>query len=158
MRTLLGTFEIAFDDLDKRGRELIMLVGPEMLYERPSDDNRMYAVASVGEAILRSAAVVEIVFNGLTTRMWDDPFEWTLPEKLSTPELVIEYLDETVATRKRGFAFLQTDGDLQRSLPAPIKMLTIAEILVDALAKAEHFEGRASAIYEILTAKALPRR
>lgn len=158
MRVLLETFETSFDDLDKRGRELIMLVGPEMLYTRPSNDNRMYAVASVGEAILRSTAVVEIVFNGLTTRMWDDPFEWTLPEKLSTPELIFEYMDETVAVRKKGFGFLQTDDDLKRTLPAPIKMLTIAEILIDALAKAEHFDGRASAIYEILTGKALTRR
>ena len=158
MRTLIKTFETAFDDLDGRGRELIALIGAEMLFKRASDDNRMYAVASVGEAVLRSAAVVEIVFNGLTTRMWDDPFEWTLPEKLSTPKLVLEYLDETVATRNKGFAFLQTDEDLSRTLPAPVKMLNIAEILVDALAKAEHFNGRASAIYEILTGKALARR
>ena len=39
---------------------------------------------SCGEYILRSAAAVEQTFGGITTRLWDDPFEWTLPEALST--------------------------------------------------------------------------
>ena len=43
--------------------------------------------------ILRSAAAIEQMCGGLTANLWDDPFEWTLPETLSTPAKVIEYLN-----------------------------------------------------------------
>jgi hypothetical protein len=33
---------------------------------------------SCGEQVLRSAAIVEQSFGGLTANLWDDPFEWTL--------------------------------------------------------------------------------
>lgn len=56
---------------------------------------------SVGEYIIRSASVVEQAFGGITTRLWDDPYEWTLPEKLATSELIGQYLDDVDASRKR---------------------------------------------------------
>ena len=58
------------------------------------------AADSCGEQVLRSAAIVEQTFGGLTANLWDDPFEWTLPETLSTSAKVIEYLNEVEATRQ----------------------------------------------------------
>ena len=112
---------------------------------------------SCGEYLLRSAATVEQTFDGLTTRLWDDPFEWTLPEKLSTRAAVLEYLDEVDATRKRGFGFFKSDDDLKREIPAPEEFRTLADILVDTLVRASHLEGRACAIYQTLTGEKLPR-
>ena len=112
---------------------------------------------SCGEYLLRSAAAVEQTFDGLTTRLWDDPFEWTLPEKLSTCEAIVEYLDEVEATRTRGFGFFNSDDDLKREVPAPESMRSLADILIDTLARASHLQGRAFAIYQTIAGEKLPR-
>ena len=91
------------------------------------------------------------------TRLWDDPFEWTLPEKLSTRELISEYLREVEATRSNGFALLKSDEDLRREIPAPVKMMTIFEVLLDALARAEHFQGRAFAVFQMFSDEKTPK-
>ena len=65
--------------------QLVSSVAPDLLYHRPPH-------VSIGENVLRSAAVLEQTFGGLTANLWDDPFEWTLPESLSTVELVNEYV------------------------------------------------------------------
>ena len=46
------------------------------------------------EDLVRSAAAIEQMCGGLTANLWDDPFEWTLPETLSNADRVVEYLDE----------------------------------------------------------------
>ena len=112
---------------------------------------------SCGEYILRSAAMVEKTFGGVTTRLWDDPFEWTLPEKLSDRGSVLNYLDEVEATRKKGFAFFNSDDDLKREIPAPEKLRAIFDILLETAALADHFQGRAFAIFQVLTDEPLPR-
>ena len=66
---------------------------------------------SIGESVLRCAAAVEQTFGGITANLWDDPFEWTLPEHLTTPAKVIEHLEEVEATRARAFASF-TDDEL----------------------------------------------
>ena len=66
-------------------KELVRTVNADQLYRHVGD-------TSVGEQILRSAAVIEQTLGGLTANLWDDPFEWTLPETLSTPELIVEHL------------------------------------------------------------------
>ena len=76
-------------------------------------------ICAFAAAILRSAAAVEQTFGGITTRLWDDPFEWTLPEALSTNELILNYLNETEETRRKCFAFFASDEDLRREIPAP---------------------------------------
>jgi hypothetical protein len=37
-------------------------------------------LSPAAEQILRSARIVEQVSGGITANLWDDPFEWTLPE------------------------------------------------------------------------------
>ena len=115
------------------------------------------AMFSCGEYLLRSAGAVEQTFGGITTRLWDDPFEWTLPEKLSTPIAVLEYLDEVERTRLAGFGFFTSDGDLQKQIPAPEKLRSLFDLLLETLARAEHYQGRAFAVFQMLSDKKLPR-
>lgn len=112
---------------------------------------------SCGEYLLRSAGRVEMTFGGITTRLWDDPFEWTLPEKLSTRPAIFEYLDEVEATRLKGFSFFASDDDLGREIPAPEKMRRLADILIDTISRASHLQGRAFAILQTLSSDKLPR-
>lgn len=82
--------------------------------------------------------------------MWDDPFEWTLPEKLSTVAAVREYASEVEASRKRAFETL-TGVDLTKRIPAPESLRSLFDILVTALERASHFQGRAIALYQTIT-------
>jgi hypothetical protein len=69
-----------------------------------------------------------------------------LPEQLSTNELILEYLNEVETTRLNGFTLFQSDDDLKREFPAPVKLLTIFELLLETLTTAENFQGRAVAV------------
>lgn len=106
---------------------------------------------------MRSAGKVEQTFGGITTRLWDDPFEWTLPEELSTVNSILKYLAEVEETRRQGLSLITTDEDLQREMPAPEKLKTIFEILLDTIARAEHFQGRAFATFQMFSDEKLPR-
>jgi len=90
--------------------------------------------------------MVEQVFLGLTRRLWDDPFEWTLPEKLSTRAAIVDYLNEVVETRRSGLRFLESDDDLARQLPAPEELKPVLQVLVEAIARAENYLGRGEAV------------
>ena len=157
MKNLIETFNGQFLKLHTRSVEFIKLVPNEKLYWQPREKEALFPVNSCGEYILRSSAAVEQTFGGLTTRLWDDPFEWTLPEALSTNELILNYLNETEETRQKGFAFFQSDEDLRRELPAPEKLKSIFQILLETLARAEHFQGRAFAVFQIFSDAKLPR-
>lgn len=150
MDQMLATFTSSLEAIDTRSREMLRRIEPSRLYERPSGSERLYAVASVGECLLRSAAAVEQTFLGITRRLWDDPFEWTLPEKLATPELVTEYLDEVATTTANGLAFIASDNELTKQMPSPETLRPIFDILLDTISRAEHYQGRAAAILDIL--------
>lgn len=119
--------------------------------------NNAYTMFSCGEYVLRSAGAVEQSFGGITTRLWDDPFEWTLPEELSTTELINGYLAEVEQTRRKGFSLLKSDEDLRKEMPAPEKLKTIFQILLETIARAEHFQGRACAVFQMFSDEKLPR-
>ena len=87
-------------------------MNPDQLY-------RQAGGSSLGEQVLRSAAVIEQTFGGLTANLWDDPFEWTLPETVSTPELVIEHLTEVDALRERVFDSFAGDDALSKLVSIP---------------------------------------
>lgn len=154
---MLATFDDSFRLLDERSRELLSKLDERQLFEKPRDFANSMAMFSCGEYILRSAAMVEKTFGGITTRLWDDPFEWTLPEQISTAEKVLEYLAEVEKTRVDGFAFFKSDDDLSRQMPAPERLRSIFDILLEALAKAEHFQGRAFAVFQMISDEKLPR-
>jgi len=157
MGTILDSFERRFKMIHSRSFDLLSKLNNKQLFTKPRELNNTFEMFSCGEFILRSAGAVEQTFGGITRKLWDDPFEWTLPEKLSTTELICEYLDEVETTRRDGFSFFKTDGDLTRQIPAPDELKTLHEILLDTVARAEHYQGRAFAVFRMLSDEKLPR-
>ena len=139
-------------EIERRSLEMLATLDDATLYLRPEGSRDSLFPFSCGEYIVRSAATIEKTFGGITTRLWDDPFEWTLPEKLSTIESVTKYLDEVAATRDRGLAFLTSDDDLKRMIPAPEELRSLANILLDTIAASEQLLGKAEAFREIIQA------
>ena len=102
-------------------KEIVRSVDPASLYQRADD-------LSAGEQILRSAAAIEQTFGGLTANLWDDPFEWTLPETLSTSESI------------------DGDGALSKYVAVPSgESKTLIELLLETLVRASEYRGRAAA-------------
>lgn len=96
------------------------------------------------EQLLRCSAVIERTFGGLTSNLWDDPFEWTLPETLSTPELVIKHLSEVDELRQRFFSSINGDEALSKLVSVPSgEPCALGELLLDTLVKASEYRGRA---------------
>jgi len=157
MDVLLESFDRRFVDLDRRSRALLGKISTADLYRKPREIEHSMAAFSCGEFLLRSAAAVEQTFGGITTRLWDDPFEWTLPEKLSTPDLVAGYMDEVEATRASAFNFFKSDDDLRKQIPAPENLRTIFDLLLETIARAEHYQGRAFGIFQVISDEKLPR-
>lgn len=158
MDPIIAAFDRQFQLLHERSMRFVLDVPENLLYERRAVFMDDLVKLTVGENVLRSAAIVEMTFGGITTRLWDDPFEWTLPEALNNTAKIVEYLNEVEETRAHGFGFLQTDADLGRNIPAPRVLRSIGEILIDTIAQAEHYQGRAFAIYQMLGGGKLPRR
>src|SRR5260370_13650860 len=116
MDKFIEGLDLQFTRLHRDAHQLIDAIAPELLYHQPHGKSNSLPLHSCGEHILRSAAVVEQTFGGITTNLWDDPFEWTLPETLPTPDKVAGYLDEVDATRKRGFLLFKGDEDLLKEI------------------------------------------
>lgn len=97
------------------------------------------------QQILRSAAAIEQMCGGLTSNLWDDPYEWTLPETLSNADRVIEYLSEVDLARQRVFNAIADDGALTKyiSVPSGESRLLIS-LLLETLVNASDGRGRAN--------------
>lgn len=157
MDIILSAIDQNFISIDSRSRELLKKLSEDQLFTKPRELHSSMAMFSCGEYILRSAAMVEKTFGGITTRLWDDPFEWTLPEKMFNKISISHYLDEVAASRIKGMAFFSSDDDLKRQIPAPKLLRPLIDILLDALTKASHFQGRAFAVFHMISDKKLPR-
>ncbi|MEO7659355.1 MAG: hypothetical protein ABIV48_07050 [Pyrinomonadaceae bacterium] len=157
MDKLLSAFDRSFISLDTRSRQLLAKLPENKLFLKPREIANSMAIFSCGEYILRSAAMVEKTFGGITTRLWDDPFEWTLPEKLFDRNAVFAYLDEVEKTRVLGFSYFKSDDDLLREMPSPERLRPIIDILLEAIGKAEHFQGRAFAVFQMISDEKPPR-
>lgn len=158
MNKLLSTLDAQFAALHTRSGALVRVVPAEKLYWQPRAAGAgAPPVYSCGEHILRSAACVEQTFGGITSNLWDDPFEWTLPETLATPALVAGYLAEVEATRGRGFALVATDADLSKEIAVPTgEMQTLFALLCGTLTRAAHHQGRAFATFRLFSDERLP--
>jgi len=137
-RQIVQHFEQQFSELIESLKDLVRSVPTELLYRHPP-------AVSIGENILRSAAVVEQTCGGLTSNLWDDPFEWTLPETLSNPDLVVEYLSEVDAARQRAFSSIQDDSALTKYISDPSGERLLISLLLETVVKAAEFRGRALA-------------
>ena len=95
------------------------------------------------ENLVRSAAVIEQMCGGLTANLWDDPFEWTLPETLSNADRVVEYLDEVDLARQRTFDSID-DVALSKYIAVPSgESRQLISVLLKTLVKASEYRGRA---------------
>jgi len=99
-----------------------------------SEDQQQLSAAA--EQILRSARIVEQVSGGITVNLWDDPFEWTLPETLRTKDKLIAYVDEVRSARDRAFQLFKADADLLKTVMAPSGPTQLMSLLLDALVRA----------------------
>jgi hypothetical protein len=105
------------------------------------------ASKSIGEGVLRSAAAVEQTCGGLLSNLWDDPFEWTLPETLSTTERVLGYLDEVENTRQHAFAGFENDGELLKDVSLPSgEFQPVIKVLLETLLRATRYEEQAEVV------------
>ncbi len=145
MNKSIDRLDAQFADLHTRSLDLIARLSRERLYAKADG-----STDSFGEQILRSAAVVEQSFGGLTANLWDDPFEWTLPETLNAPAKVLEYLDEVEATRRHAFGSFESDDDLSKEIMTPAGSAQLLSFLLDTLRRARHHHQRAVTIYELL--------
>lgn len=142
VNSVVNALDRAFEDSIASLKELIRSVDSELLYRRIAD-------VSVGEQILRSAAVIEQTFGGLTSNLWDDPFEWTLPETLSTSDRVIDHLSEIDALRQTFFRSLADDQALSKYISVPSgEPKALIDLLVETLVRAGDYRGRAVAVHE----------
>ena len=105
------------------------------------------------DLLLRSAAVIEQMCGGLTANLWDDPFEWTLPETLSTTDRIIEYLSEVDLARQRAFNSIRDDGALTKYISAPAGEQQLVNLLLETLVKAGDYRGRAVAAVKLLSSE-----
>ena len=158
MDKLIPSFDEQFARLHARSVAFVEAVPGERLYWQPRRSAKASPAYSCGEHILRSAGAVEQTFGGLTSNLWDDPFEWTLPETLTTPESVAEYLSEVEATRRRGFAHFRGDEDLLKEIAAPAgEMRLLCALLLETLWRAAHHQGRAFATFRLFSETRLPK-
>ena len=144
--TFIEIFDAEFRRIHERSCELAALIPDDKLFLKPTS-----GTYSCGEYLLRSAAAVEQTFGGITARLWDDPFEWTLPEELATSGKILEYLKEVESTRNKGFDFFRSDAELSRQIPAPLEFTSIFELLLQTISRASHFQGRATAVFQMLS-------
>jgi hypothetical protein len=146
MRETIESLDNQFADLHIRLVELTSRLSSDFLYASPQSDPKN----SCGEQILRSAATVEQSFGGLIANLWDDPFEWTLPETLNTPSRILEYLNEVEATRRRGFEALKIDDDLAKEIMTPSGPVRLQAFLLDTFERARHHLQRATDAFQLL--------
>jgi hypothetical protein len=142
-RERIEDFERQFETLHKSAAELLDAFPEDRLFVKIALNGESI---SFGVELIRSAAEVEKTFGGITTRLWDDPFEWTLPEELSDKAAVKNYLEEVRSTRTNGLRCIKSDNELAQEIPAPEKLLSLSEILTETVTLSTFHMDRASAI------------
>lgn len=158
MKQLISALDAEFLRLYKASLIMLALMPAEHLYTVPRSESKTSLPQSFGEHLLRGAAVIERTFGGITANLWDDPFEWTLPETLKTPELVGQYLSEVQATRRRAFDSFSSDEDLSKEIMMPWgESQTLFSLLLETLTRAAKHQGCAFAVYSLFGSKRPPR-
>jgi hypothetical protein len=149
-REIVTNFDRQFAALLNSLKDLASAVPATLLYHNPP-------ATSVGENILRSAAVIEQTCGGLTSNLWDDPFEWTLPETLSNGDLIVDYLSEVDRLRQRAFESITDDSALTMFVSTPTGERPLVDLLLETLRRSSDHRGRAAATIKILSGEGTPR-
>ena len=140
MKDFINWFDQEFRRLEAEWRDAIEQLDSSNLY---FEDRQQLSTAA--EQILRSARIVEQVSGGITANLWDDPFEWTLPETLRTKDKLIAYVDEVHDARERAFQLFEDDADLLKTIMAPSGQIQLMSLLLDALGRARNHQLQARA-------------
>jgi hypothetical protein len=135
MNDFITWFDQEFKRLDSGWREVIGGLEGADFY---SESNQQLSARA--EQIVGSARIVEQAFGGITANFWDDPFEWTLPETLTTKDKLVAYLDEVRDARERAFRLFQDDSDLLKSIMPPAGRTQLMTLLLDTLVRAWHHQ------------------
>jgi hypothetical protein len=150
-REIVCQLDREFQSLIESLKQLVRSVPSDLFYRDPP-------AVSIGENVLRSAAAVEQICGGLTTSLWDDPFEWTLPETLSNSDLIVEYLSEVDLARQRMFKAIGSDEVLSKYVPVPSgEPRPLGGLLLETLVIAGDYRGRAVATIKILSGEGAQR-
>ena len=144
-RIIVELLDQQFDRLIENLRALIVSTPSPLLYKQN-------AAASIGENILKSAGLIEQTFGGITANLWDDPFEWTLPETLSTNARILDYLGEVEGLKNRAFVSFTEDGALLKLVSTPSgEPCRLLELLLTTILRASDYRGRAAATLKLLS-------
>ena len=143
-REILESLDREFARLHLRARKVIESTPTGILYDVGSIESAAPRTSrSVGESVLRGAAVIEQTFGGITSNLWDDPFEWTLPEFLTTPEKVLDHLEDVEATRRRAFGSFADDRCLLKRVATPSQASEpLINLLLETLVRANSFQAQ----------------
>ena len=154
-RQIVASLDREFARLHVDACALIEQTSIASLYAVPTQTGSPPALRqlpAIGESVLRGAAAIEQTFGGITANLWDDPFEWTLPEYLSTPEKVKEHLSEVEATRKRAFSSFANDDCLLQHIAVPAGgTRPLIDLLLETLVRAAAYQAQASIMLKILS-------
>lgn len=156
---IVDSLDREFARLHSRSCTIIESTPVDILYAtaEPGRDPGDNPASSVGESVLRSAARIEQTFGGITANLWDDPFEWTLPEYLSTPAKVIGHLEEVEATRSTAFSSFADDSCLLKRVATPAaETQPLIELLLETLVRATYFQSEAVVTLKILSGISAP--
>lgn len=149
-REIVQQLDRQFGSLIGSLKDLASSVPATLLYRNPP-------AVSIGENILRSAAAIEQTCGGLTSNLWDDPFEWTLPETLSNGDLIVDYLSEVDRLRQHAFNSIGSDSALTKYVSSPAGEQRLVELLLQTLLQAGDQRGRAVATIKILSSEGAAR-
>jgi len=153
-RTLIAAYDREFAQLHFRFSELIKSTPEKALYQQAAALTGRLP-PSVAECVVRGAGVIEQSCGGITANLWDDPFEWTLPETLATATLILEYLDEVATTRQQAFLSFKCDADLLKEIMLPSgESQTLADLLTVTLEQAAKYRDQAETTLAVLTGPA----
>jgi hypothetical protein len=153
-RDIVTSLDREFSRLHRNACAFIEQTSIDILYVAPNQHGSAFSTSlpSVGESVLRSAAAIEQTFGGITANLWDDPFEWTLPEYLSTPEKIREHLNEVEETRQVAFASFPDDDCLLKHIAVPSGgTRPLIDLISETLLKARRFQQQALLALKILS-------
>ena len=155
----MTTVEVIGGELERLHQNLIdvlAIIPEEKLYWKPFESDKFIRIYSCGELISHVGGIVEYAFNGITSNLWEEPFEWITREVLPTRSHVGAYLDEVARVRRMAFADFK-DEDLPKLIYFPnAASTTLGEILVKTLSHASHHRGQVYAYVHLVTDARLP--
>lgn len=151
-RKIIESLDREFARLHSRSCAVVEATSANKLYFAPTVGENI--LLSICESVLRCAAAIERTFGGITSNLWDDPFEWTLPEHLSTPAKVLDHLNEVEAIRKQAFRSFTDDECLRLQVATPAEETQpLIELLLATLVQAMDFQSQAIVAHKILSGR-----